>query len=122
MTRQPNTFSCPDFADRLLDFLESDTDDATRARIEAHARSCDDCGALLADLRRLRVQASTLPLLTPSRDLWTGIETRIGTPVIALRATGYGLRATGSVRWAWRGLIAAGVVAISAGAFRVMTK
>ncbi len=78
------TITCEVFADRLMDFLEGDLDGATRAALEAHARQCAACGALLADLRAVSHVASQLPTLTPSHDLWQGIAERIDTPVVGL--------------------------------------
>ncbi len=76
--------TCEDFAGRLMDLLEGDLDDATRAALEAHARRCDACGALLADLRRVQHDAARLPVLTPSHDLWNGVAERIAAPVVPL--------------------------------------
>jgi len=94
--------TCAAFAETLADFLERDVSEATRAAVESHAVTCVDCGALLADLRALRVDASRLPELTPSRDLWAGIAARIDAPVIPIgtREAGRGTRARGEwVRW-----------------------
>jgi hypothetical protein len=77
---------CDTFAERLVDLLERDVDESTRAALEAHALACGDCGALLCDLRKLRIDASNLPMLAPSRDLWEGISQRIDAPVIPLHA------------------------------------
>ncbi|OYV66618.1 MAG: hypothetical protein B7Z72_11030, partial [Gemmatimonadetes bacterium 21-71-4] len=76
--------TCEMFSDRLMDFLDGDVDGAARAAMESHARRCATCGALVADLRRVSAQAAELPVLTPSRDLWRGIATRLETPVVAL--------------------------------------
>jgi anti-sigma factor RsiW len=73
-----------DFNEQLMAFLEGDLDDAAHAAVERHAQECAACGALLADLRALRVEASKLPELTPSRDLWTGIAARIEAPVVPI--------------------------------------
>jgi len=78
------TITCEVFADRLMDFLEGELDGTTRAALEAHARRCAACGALLADLRAVSHVASQLPALTPSRDLWSGIAERIEAPVVGL--------------------------------------
>lgn len=77
---------CDVFAERLADLLERDVDESARAALEAHALACADCGALLSDLRALRIDASNLPTLAPSRDLWDGISRRIDAPVIPLRS------------------------------------
>ena len=77
---------CDRFTDRLMDYLEQDLDVATRASVEGHAADCAECGALLADIRKLRADAGSLPELKPSRDLWTGIAARIETPVVPIGA------------------------------------
>lgn len=77
---------CDAFAERLADLLERDVDESARAALEAHALACADCGALLSELRKLRIDASNLPTLAPSRDLWDAISQRIDAPVIPLHA------------------------------------
>jgi hypothetical protein len=126
-----NPMSCDQFAGGLSALLEREVDEPTRASLEAHAIACAECGSLLADLRKLRVDAANLPELTPSRDLWAGIESRIQTPVIELQgmhgpSSGVSRadersrrRISGSV---WMGLAAAGLVAVTAGITHVMTK
>lgn len=79
-----SAMDCGGFTDRLMAYLEHETDDATRAALERHAATCIECGAVLADLRQLRAQAANLPELAPSRDLWSGIAARIEAPVVAI--------------------------------------
>jgi hypothetical protein len=76
--------TCDAFANTLAEFLEREVTDQTRATMESHALGCAECGALLADLRRLRIDAANLPELVPSRDLWQGIASRIDAPVIPI--------------------------------------
>jgi hypothetical protein len=45
---------------------------------ESHREACAECRATWADLERISAEARNLPRLTPSRDLWKGIEARIG--------------------------------------------
>lgn len=115
---------CAAFAERLADFLERNLPDTARVAMEAHARSCDDCGPLLADLRNLRIDAANLPELTPSRDLWSGIEARIETPVVALRAGERVEKQPGLTRFTktWVGLAAAALVGVTATATYQITK
>lgn len=112
------TYTCEQFADTLADFLERDVAEPTRAAMETHALGCAECGPLLADLRRLRIDAANLPELVPSRDLWAGVAARIETPVVDLTSrSGAGAAALGRrlvPRGAWLGLAAAGLVAITA--------
>lgn len=79
-----STMRCDEFADRLADFLERETAEEAREAMESHALACAECGALLADLRDIALQAANLPELTPSRDLWGEIAARIDAPVIPL--------------------------------------
>jgi hypothetical protein len=120
MTSPIREMNCDQFADTLADFLEREVPEGTRAAMESHALGCVDCGPLLADLRKLRVDAANLSELTPSRDLWAGVAERIETPVVSI-----GQRARGPVglpRSVWFGLAAAGLVAITATVTHQVTK
>lgn len=44
---------------------------------ERHRAVCTECAAVWDDLERISAQAAQLPTLTPSRDLWAGIEARL---------------------------------------------
>jgi hypothetical protein len=108
-----NNVLCEEFAERLADLMERDVDEATRAALESHALSCGDCGSLLADLRKLRIDASSLPELAPTRDLWEAVSQRIDAPVIPLRA-GDSESATKRSRWPrWASMAAAAVLLIA---------
>src|SRR5438105_2559519 len=108
-----NNVLCEEFAARLADLLERDVDEATRAALESHALSCGDCGPLLADLRKLRIDASSLPEIAPARDLWDGISQRIDAPVIPLRGS-ESLGLTTRSRWPrWATMAAAAVLLIA---------
>jgi hypothetical protein len=113
--------NCDRFAETLADFLERDVSESTRAAMEAHALECGECGPLLADLRRLRIDAANLPELEPSRDLWSGIAERIETPVVALPRSGRTV-APSRRRQAWFGLAAAALVAVTATVTREITR
>lgn len=107
-----NTMTCDLFNDRLMAYLEHETDDATRAAMERHAVRCADCGPLLADVRKLRVDAANLPELVPARDLWAGIAERIEAPVVSIGATSAARGASGRRRrWMQHSLIAASLLA-----------
>ena len=120
------TLSCEQFADTLADLLERDVADTTRAAMEAHALGCAECGPLLADLRRLRIDAANLAELTPGRDLWDGIAARIETPVVDLTSRSAASAGASSrrrvPRGLWLGIAAAGLVAITATITHRLTK
>lgn len=108
-----NNVQCDEFAERLADLLERDVDEAARGALEAHALVCDDCGSLLADLRKLRIDASNLSTLTPGRDLWEGIADRIDAPVIPLHERA-NHRSIGPRPWRrWGSLAAAAAVLVA---------
>jgi anti-sigma factor RsiW len=56
-------------------YLDDDLDAAARASVERHLAACDDCRAVVDDLRRLRVQAIVWSGEdhAPTGDLWAGV-------------------------------------------------
>lgn len=106
MTR--HSFTCDDFITLFPEYLEGELDDSRLADAELHLAACASCRSLHAEVASVSRDAAALPLLTPSRDLWAGIEARIGTPVVALPTVPRG-------RPHWQlGAIAAGLVAVTA--------
>jgi hypothetical protein len=111
-----DAMSCENFSDVLSAYLEGELDAAQRAAVEAHAASCAECGTLLSEIQHITTEAATLPVLTPSRDLWSGIEARIETPVISIAQRPQPL--VRSRQW----LAAAALVFVTAGVTYVATK
>ncbi|HET7551066.1 MAG TPA: zf-HC2 domain-containing protein [Gemmatimonadaceae bacterium] len=65
-------------------YLEGEADADERAIVERHAAVCARCSALLSDVNAIVRAAGELPTLTPSRDLWPEIESRIQPDVLPL--------------------------------------
>jgi anti-sigma factor RsiW len=107
-----NAMSCDLFGNQLMAYLEHEVDDATRVAIERHSVTCAECGALLADLRKLRIDAANMPALQPSRDLWSGIAARIEAPVLDIGTAREAspARSTRLRRWLNGAMIAASLV------------
>ena len=104
---------CDLMCERLAAYLEGDLTPAEQAEADRHLVECASCRETLAALRALSVEASAMPLLTPSRDLWTGIEARISTPVTALGGASAAVRAP---RRQWQyAMAAAALIAATAG-------
>lgn len=78
MTNAP--FTCDDFDALFPDLVDGTLDGGARAPAESHAESCARCRGLLADLVEIRADASRLPVLKPSHDLWDGIAGRLKAP------------------------------------------
>jgi hypothetical protein len=78
------TINCERFDDQLSEYLESTLSLPARATMDSHVASCASCAALLADIRSVVDRAGALPMLQPSRDLWSGISARIDAPVVPI--------------------------------------
>ena len=116
MTMPPG---CDEFARQFADFLDGDLPDAARVAMESHASDCAACRRLLSDIDALRRDAAALPLLAPSRDLWSGIAERIDARVLPLAAPRV---AFGRRTWRHRAVAAAALVLFTAGVTHLWTR
>jgi hypothetical protein len=66
------------WTDRLSEYLDGDLAEAENAALQAHLTTCAACSETLVDLRRIVARARSLEDRPPSRDLWSGVATRIG--------------------------------------------
>lgn len=64
--------------DRLSEYLDEELPDGERVALESHLATCQDCAAVLAELRQVISQAKHLEQRGPHRDLWPAIAARIG--------------------------------------------
>lgn len=117
--KTPTPMNCEIVDAHLADWLEGVLPRETREAVGAHLGECLRCAALVRDLSALRRDAANLPVLEPSRDLWEGIAARIEAPVYQLAPSQeHGARRRRYVR---QGLIAAGLVAVTAGVTYTLT-
>ena len=79
-----NTMTCEQFEARLPEYMEGDLAGDEREVFERHAESCAHCRPILEDLKAIVASAGALGPIEPSRDLWSGIDARIGTRVVPL--------------------------------------
>jgi hypothetical protein len=77
------SMTCDQFEDILPQLLDDDAMPVPPAA-RLHLEGCGRCKALYDDLTGIRTSAVALPPISPSRDLWAGIEARIRTPVVPL--------------------------------------
>jgi hypothetical protein len=111
---------CDLMCEGLAAYIEGDLPPAERAEAERHLAECAACAEALVELRAVAGEAAQLPALTPSRDLWAGIEARISTPVTRLEGARAHVRRT--PRRSWQFAIAAGaLMAVSAGTTYLLT-
>jgi anti-sigma factor ChrR (cupin superfamily) len=77
-----------DAAARLDAYLDGTLDPAEKAEVEAHIVACPVCRDELMALQSILADARALPRsVMPARDLWTGIEGRLGPRRTALPFT-----------------------------------
>lgn len=63
---------------RLSEYVDGELPADERLDLERHLVTCADCRATVTGLGRVRDLAGTLADAEPPRDLWPGIESRIG--------------------------------------------
>jgi hypothetical protein len=110
--------TCAECDELLLDYFEGDLDEALRTDVEAHASTCVRCQGLIRDVNGIRSAAANLPELSPSRDLWAGIEARIQPAVVPLVQRRRGIHVSHRLI----GLAAAALVVISSSITYVVTR
>lgn len=101
-----NPMTCAGADAVLLDYFEGMLDVRARAEVDMHAATCLRCGSLIRDVNGIRVNAIAIAELTPSRNLWPEIESRIQPRVVPI---GVARRAPVMARW-WVAAAAALIV------------
>jgi hypothetical protein len=111
---------CDLMCERLAAYMEGDLSPAEREQAERHLAECATCAEALVELRAIAGEAAQLPLLTPPRDLWAGIEARISTPVSRLEGARASVRRAPRRHWQLA-MAASALIAVSAGATYLIT-
>jgi len=83
-----NQITCGELENRLADYLDGTLADPDRAAVEAHLATCESCAAIVHALDERPAAATSLPTLSPPRDLWSGIAARIQPRVLPLAKRG----------------------------------
>lgn len=81
------------FQGRLSEYADGDLTPEEHQLVGRHLDECEECAAVVDELRAVRARAGALPERRPAADLWSGIARRIGelddataVPVEPLRA------------------------------------
>ncbi len=101
--------SCDRFTAELSELVDGTLDLATRARVEAHIEACDDCRALLADLRAIKDRARGAERVAPPESLWPRIAARLREQGVAPAGS---LRVSRASTWQWMAIAAALILAV----------
>ena len=67
------------YTDRLSDYIDGELHPREHAQVEAHLAACGECQRVLSELRAVAARAAVLPDLSPERDLWGDVASRITT-------------------------------------------
>lgn len=106
---------CTRFEAQCGGYLERELDATEQAWMTAHQSACVDCAALVRDLEAIVAESQALPGMTPSRDLWSGIEARLDTTVIPISAAAAQTRVARTVSVRTFAIAAAMLVAVTSG-------
>jgi len=71
------TMLCAECQNYLTDYIDNDLSAAARRRVEEHIAKCAPCEHVHDDLARIVQASSTLPLHTPSSQLWARIQEEV---------------------------------------------
>lgn len=99
--------TCSEVDEVLSEYLEETLPRGVRGRVDEHVAECLRCNAIVRDIDAIRMEAAQLPELSPSRDLWAGIATRIEPAVLPL-----GIRSRIEVSRRWIPAAAAAAAAL----------
>lgn len=110
------------WTEQLSEYLDESLPRAEREALDEHLATCAECRDTLAELRRVVDRARGLDDRPPSKDLWSGIATRIGssggTAVVSIDRARVPARSTRRLSFSIPQALAAGIVlmAVSSGA------
>ena len=106
---------CTRFKAQCGGHMERDLDQSEQAWMTTHQSACARCAALVRELQALVTQAQTLPGIAPSRDLWSGIESRLDTAVIPISIAARHTRTARTVSVRTFAIAATMLVAVTSG-------
>ena len=66
------------WTERLSEYLDDDLTDWERRDLAVHLETCEDCRAILMELRAVAAKAAALPDRLPEADLWPAVRAGIG--------------------------------------------
>ena len=69
--------TCSDLNEALVDFVDGRLDPAEQRGVERHVEACDNCRALVTDLRTIRAAAFMLDRHEPAPGSWTRLQAAV---------------------------------------------
>ena len=68
---------CEDLNEALVDLVDGRLDGAEQRSVERHLEGCDNCRALVEDLRSIRAAAFMLDRREPKAETWSKVQAAI---------------------------------------------
>lgn len=100
--------ACADIEPLLSAFVDDDLPPpGSQAEVQSHIETCDACGGIVSDLRRLRASASSLGPIEPPAHVWLEVAGQIQLDRATPAAKTPAPVARDTALWQWIGLAAA---------------
>lgn len=80
--------SCAEFGDNVSAWLDDELSSPEDSRMDKHVEACANCSLMVSDLIQMLDSARGLPTLSPSRDLWSEVESRLDARVVSISSLG----------------------------------
>jgi anti-sigma factor RsiW len=117
---------CEDLNEALVDLVDGRLDGAGQRSVERHLEGCENCRALVEDLRSIRAAAFMLDRREPKAETWSKVQTAIAAepaPKGRLLDMSAARRSFGGTNWpVWLGAAAALILATMIGLLPLMSR
>jgi len=114
---------CEDLNEALVDLVDGRLDGAEQRRAERHLEGCQDCQALVEDLRSIRAAAFMLDRREPRADTWSKLQAAIAAePAPKGRLLHMGAKRRSGGVAVWLGAAAALILATVIGLMPLMNR
>jgi anti-sigma factor RsiW len=115
---------CEDLNEALVDLVDGRLEGAGQRTVERHLEGCDNCRALVEDLRSIRASAFMLDRREPKAETWSKVRAAIAAePAPRGRLIEMGRRQGGGVNWpVWLGAAAALILATVIGVMPLLNR
>ena len=116
--------NCEDLNEALVDLVDGRLDGAGQRAVERHLEGCENCRALVEDLRSIRAAAFMLDRREPKAETWSKVRAAIAAePAPRGRLIEMGRRQCGGVNWpVWLGAAAALILATVIGVMPLLNR
>lgn len=114
---------CEDLNEAVVDFVDGRLAPAEQRNVERHLEGCDNCNALVTDLRTIRAAAFMLDRREPNAEAWTRLQAAVAAEPAPPKARLLAMPSLVRANWpVWLGAAAALVLATVIGLLPLMNR